>query len=827
MKRVKRNKAEFGALTNIYGRMIEPNVIRGGKAIPIGYNLYFMEGRKHKDGGILVGKGLEVERGEVTQTSPNEIRVFSAQKFLGGKSPAELIMMGNNPDAIFAAQETYKRINGINDDGTKAKFGKLKSAAKSLLRFFGFRNKNNSDNNSFTINGTIQENNNQSEKPINRRKGAIYLSNNKLNEYANYNYSDDDTPLLKITKEYRQKVNEKIKQASRPLPYDKRYLDSTEIKIPYDDKAIAKYLPGTTYTAGALSQIYDVAQNLNISPNRLAAIMMLESDNHKVDYTTYGHGHDYYDKLIADEIGWGKFNPISPNKEDSTIMKNLGIWKNRLSDEENLVKAKAIYDNLYNKIDSILTNDNSQVGVDRIARMHKKYGDLNPGQKGFNGAKTTWLESVDAGEKYLKQLGIFNDFFKTPTKEKQYGGSNDDFYMHAEKLAKYQSSKFNISEEEALYNILNSKDYNYKGYFEEFGNLEPDSTGHFTDKYKTVYHDTFSDESIYSGKKSQYNPEGKIGGHWDKNGKFIKNKKQYGGNMNNNIIKANLFNIPSTGKQKMAGGGREITYADKDGVLHSYNPNDDAYKNGEKPTDYDEQQTNMYYGNKKIKQNHWLATGLASGLNALSGIIGASINSATNIKNWNIMKALTEGIKSYTPPIYKYKTNYDVNPQLAELDQGFGRYMRNVLAHSSNSNYALNRLRDAGLIKNIETNKLYDTAEKERNKLINLDIENQQQQMAANIKNAQDIYNLKQQLLVDLFDKRAENATTTTENITGAVNSAAQSLINGINTREQLLAGLAKDPNGAAYIYGKAGEGIMDKLIKRITKRNNNNGYII
>ena len=101
--------------------MIYPKIVRGGNAIPIGDNLFLMKGRKHKNGGIDIGKDLEVEGGEVMQTSPNEIKVFSAQKFLGGESPAELILSGANPDKVFAIQEKYKDIHGINDDGTKKK----------------------------------------------------------------------------------------------------------------------------------------------------------------------------------------------------------------------------------------------------------------------------------------------------------------------------------------------------------------------------------------------------------------------------------------------------------------------------------------------------------------------------------------------------------------------------------------------------------------------------------------------------------------------------------------------------------------------------------
>lgn len=103
----------------------KPNVIRGGRATNIKGNLYYMSGRKHEAGGIDIGKnprtGLEVEDGEVVQTDSNGLKVFSAQPILNGNSPAKLVMGGANPAKVFNAQERFKEINDINDDGTKKK----------------------------------------------------------------------------------------------------------------------------------------------------------------------------------------------------------------------------------------------------------------------------------------------------------------------------------------------------------------------------------------------------------------------------------------------------------------------------------------------------------------------------------------------------------------------------------------------------------------------------------------------------------------------------------------------------------------------------------
>lgn len=112
-----------------------PNVIAGGIAQPLGNNFFYMNGRKHSQGGIDIGPsdktGIEVEGGEVVETNGNELKVYSAQPILNGASPAQLVMGGANPNKVFKAQEDFKDKNRINDDGTKAKFGEEKYIAKS------------------------------------------------------------------------------------------------------------------------------------------------------------------------------------------------------------------------------------------------------------------------------------------------------------------------------------------------------------------------------------------------------------------------------------------------------------------------------------------------------------------------------------------------------------------------------------------------------------------------------------------------------------------------------------------------------------------------
>lgn len=104
-----------------------PNVVAGGIAQPLGNNFFYMNGRKHSQGGIDIGPsdktGIEVEGGEIVETNGNELKVYSAQPILNGASPAQLVMGGANPNKVFKAQEDFKDRNRINDDGTKYKEG--------------------------------------------------------------------------------------------------------------------------------------------------------------------------------------------------------------------------------------------------------------------------------------------------------------------------------------------------------------------------------------------------------------------------------------------------------------------------------------------------------------------------------------------------------------------------------------------------------------------------------------------------------------------------------------------------------------------------------
>lgn len=190
-----------------------PNVVAGGIAQPLGNNFFYMNGRKHSQGGIDIGPsdktGIEVEDGEVVETNGNELKVYSAQPIINGVSPAKLVMGGANPDKVFKAQEDFKDRNGINDDGTKAKYGK----DYKILDYI--------DDN-FTDYQTIDK------IPEDEVKALYYNNvNNKLGKLLSKNYRK--YVEKQFNKQYRKAINKEIAKNGITDDELKEYIESKGI----------------------------------------------------------------------------------------------------------------------------------------------------------------------------------------------------------------------------------------------------------------------------------------------------------------------------------------------------------------------------------------------------------------------------------------------------------------------------------------------------------------------------------------------------------------------------------------------------------------------
>ena len=93
--------------------------------------------------------------------------------------------------------------------------------------------------------------------------------------------------------------------------------------------------------------------------------------------------------------------------------------------------------------------------------------------------------------------------------------SDEEYYNIMEGVAERNYRYWDLPNPDyALLQALNSNVYNYRGYYNKYPKGDGNAKDHWSDEFKTVYHPTFSDESVYSGKKSQYNPKGLKGGYW-------------------------------------------------------------------------------------------------------------------------------------------------------------------------------------------------------------------------------------------------------------------------------------------------------------------------
>lgn len=201
-----------------------PNVVAGGIAQPLGNNFFYMNGRKHSQGGIDIGPsdktGIEVEDGEVVETNGNELKVYSAQPIINGVSPAKLVMGGANPDKVFKAQEDFKDRNGINDDGTKAKYGKEKYVVKNdnirVTKILDYIDDN------FTDYQTIDK------IPEDEVKALYYNNvNNKLGKLLSKNYRK--YVEKQFNKQYRKAINKEIAKNGITDDELKEYIESKGI----------------------------------------------------------------------------------------------------------------------------------------------------------------------------------------------------------------------------------------------------------------------------------------------------------------------------------------------------------------------------------------------------------------------------------------------------------------------------------------------------------------------------------------------------------------------------------------------------------------------
>lgn len=136
----------------------------------------------------------------------------------------------------------------------------------------------------------------------------------------------------------------------------------------------------------------------------------------------------------------------------------------------------------------------------------------------FDGGKDESYSDLKTNRPIIIGPGLLSMFTPKPKGYKE--GEDRSYQDWKTKISKYKHIDIdhdNTFDYEGFYNSDPDNAYRF---------LNDDPTAHFDDTYKTVYHPTFSDLSIYSGKVDpRFNPKGLKGGHWVNDHKYLSPKQ--------------------------------------------------------------------------------------------------------------------------------------------------------------------------------------------------------------------------------------------------------------------------------------------------------------
>lgn len=383
-----------------------PNVVAGGIAQPLGNNFFYMNGRKHSQGGIDIGPsdktGIEVEDGEVVETNGNELKVYSAQPIINGVSPAKLVMGGANPNKVFKAQEDFKDRNGINDDGTKAKYGKEKYVAKSDL----------SKNKTIPYKDIVSK--------VNKTNKSVYSDyiTNKIKKIIN-DPNIKYKPSYKITGDIKQDyINNTI---AREVSNTDSYNPNGYLELQYAyDIARKRGINSSTYSIRYDDKDYKILDYIDDNFTDYQTIDKIPEDEVKAIY--YNNVNNKLGKLLSKN--YRKYVEKQFNKQYRKAI-NKEIAKNGITDDElkEYIESKGIHPE--HKKYNVITSEKLVKSSRNKGNPYQHFiftGDV--GKQGFE-----VIDIVDVNSDKFKGIPYTRDHFGKYTKgysrkSRKLGGKN-------------------------------------------------------------------------------------------------------------------------------------------------------------------------------------------------------------------------------------------------------------------------------------------------------------------------------------------------------------------------------------------------------------------
>lgn len=682
-----KNKAKDGIVVNAGNGNYIPNIVRGGAAIPIGKkNFYYMQGRKHEQGGIDVGRntktGLEVEGEEVMQVTPNEVRVYSSVPFLRGVSPAELVLNGADANKVFAAQEKYKDNNRINDDGTKYKYGGIDNKQYYV------------DNSSISFRNNNKNNKTKNQKLYNKNNNITfkYLANNDNIKY-NDNYNINITNKSKMGKLIS--INGNVKNGLIHTPNQDVLVYNKERKPRFNGRYSK---PGLHNLELLVSDLLLPKGKVNIEPDVPKRLGWVEAHN----------------RLVGADISQ---KPLDAKKDNTNIAHTISETERRTRKFQNggsaTYKGKQLYQLPFDP-DGLYYQQVDEFGdVGYIKVEDGEWIKENNVSKQSTSAKRNPINIDSIANAKRKDVADFliNTFNLKP---RNYV---DGITGAARKVSTSPQLTRNITN--GLVN--NAPTYKKNGethYFVEAPKVDYDSGTSLADLQNLL--------NLTPRKGTNQSSPSSTGGVNNKTAKLTKPAVQ----------RVNRL-APATNAE-MAGIKRGLEPLLQNTVVDKLNKNVDNDLNV-MPIQDDVAKTRNI-------DNILLGVNLGSSVldavmgniyaNQMHGYTAPNITAPT-IKNPGEIKLNEEDLKDIPAPILmaaaKLKTRYNANPQLSKIEDDTRRIMGEIGRNTSNSRVALARKQRAALQGQQAKNEVYGRKENIETELINKDKLNQQEVTARNL----------------------------------------------------------------------------------------------
>lgn len=726
-----KNKAKDSIVVNAGNGNYIPNIVRGGAAIPIGKkNFYYMQGRKHEQGGIDVGRnaktGLEVEGEEVMQVTPNEVRVYSSVPFLRGVSPAELVLNGADANKVFAAQEKYKNNNRINDDGTKYKYG-------------GINNKQYyANNNSVSFRNNNKNNKTKNQKLYNKNNNIAfkYLANND-----NIKYNDNDN--INITNKSKMgklvSINGNVKNGLIHTPNQDALAYNKERKPRFNGRYSK---PGLHNLELLAADLLLPKGKVNIEPDVPKRLGWVEAHNRlvgadiskkpldaKKDNTNVVHTISETERRTRKFVCGGRSKAKTGTKKDNVIDEIvINAARPKLSaysvlkdnDTSNRHSKKVIEREVYQA--DALSSDRLKTKIDNTPYKEKEI-DTSYGDRIVTPLINS--KSVTKAERNTNIRGRINneyDFVEELLNRVRELGTDAQDKSNKDYIP-YSSPVDNYGEKTFRNNITLDRLNRFGITPHTYGNGERTISNTSINNNQDIIESINNETPRKGTNQSSSSSTGGVNNRTSKSAKPT-------------IQRVNKL-APATNAE-MAGIRRGLEPLLQNTIVDKLNKTIDNDLNVMPVQDDVAKTRNM--------DNILLGVNLGSSVldavmgniyaNQMHGYTAPNITAPT-IKNPGEIKLNEEDLKDIPAPILmaaaKLKTRYNANPQLSKIEDDTRRIMGEIGRNTSNSRVALARKQRAALQGQQAKNEVYGRKENIETELINKDKLNQQEVTARNL----------------------------------------------------------------------------------------------